>query len=92
MSAISPRLRDRFDIAEETEGVVITAIDDNGPAADKDLRNGDVVVEVNQQPVSTPEDVADMVREAKDKGRGKVLMLVEREGDLRFIAVDIDKS
>ncbi len=92
LSAISPRLRDRFDIAEETEGVVITAIDDNGPAADKDLRNGDVVVEVNQQPVSTPEDVADMVREAKDKGRGKVLMLVEREGDLRFIAVDIDKS
>ncbi|MEO0392371.1 MAG: Do family serine endopeptidase [Pseudomonadota bacterium] len=89
MSALSPRLRDRYELPEDIDGVVITAVDGNGPAADKDLRSGDVVVEVNQQTVSTPEDVADMVREARDKGRNKVLMLVEREGNLRFIAVDI---
>jgi len=33
-----------------------------------------------------------MVRDARDKGRNKVLMLVEREGNLRFIAVDIDQG
>ncbi|MBV6632079.1 MAG: Do family serine endopeptidase [Alphaproteobacteria bacterium] len=92
LSAISPRLRDRFELSEELDGVVITAIDDNGPAAEKDLQTGDVIVEVNQQSVSTPEDVADMVREARNKGRGKVLMLVDREGQLRFIAVDIDQG
>lgn len=89
LSALSPRLRDRYELSEELDGVVITAVDGNGPAADKDLRPGDVVVEVNQQTVTTPEDIADMVRDARDKGRNKVLMLVEREGNLRFIAVDI---
>ena len=92
LSALSPRLRERFELSEDLDGVVITAVDGNGPAADKDLRAGDVVVEVNQQAVSTPEDVADMVRDARDKGRNKVLMLVEREGNLRFIAVDIDQG
>jgi serine protease Do len=92
LSAISPRLREKYELPDDAEGVVITAIDDSGPAGEKDLRAGDVIVEVNQQAVSTPEDVSDMVREAKDKGRNKVLMLIDREGALRFIAVDIAKG
>jgi len=58
-------------------------------AAEKRLRPGDVVVEVNQESVKTPGDVAKLVMEAKGKGRRMVLLLVDQDGDMRFIPVRI---
>lgn len=86
---ITPALRTRYQIAETRQGVVITDINADGPAADKDLRVGDVIAEVNQQEVTSPKDIETRIADARKMGRTRVLMLIDRAGTLRFVAVDI---
>ncbi len=79
-------------IADDVEGVLILAVEDEGPAAEKDIRPGDVIVEVNQDLVRRPSEVEGRVAEATSGKRKSVLLLLNRQGDLRFIAVPLRKS
>ena len=92
LAKLSPALRDRFELDEKTNGVVITDVDGEGSAAEKDLRPGDVIVEVDQEEVLSPEEVADRVKQAKDKGFSVVTLLVFRSGDFRWVAVRLGES
>lgn len=89
MAKLNPELREKFDIDTGVEGVVITDVTTDSPAALKGIRAGDVIVEVAQEQVKDPKDVADRVKKAKDAGRKSVLMLVDRQGDLRFVAIKL---
>jgi serine protease Do len=90
LANLTPELRDRFGLAADINGVVITDIDNGGPSADKGMKAGDVVVEVAQDDVKTTDQILGKVDEAKKAGRKSVLLLVDRQGDLRFVAVKID--
>jgi len=90
MAKLNPELREKFDIDTGVEGVVITDVTNDSPASQKGIRAGDVIVEVAQEQVKDPKDVADRVKKAKGAGRKSVLMLVDRQGDLRFVAIKLD--
>lgn len=80
-------VRDRYQLPEGVEGVVITAVDPNGPAFEEGLREGDVLAEVSQEQVSTPDEVKRIVEGAKKAGKRSVLLLIETQGGFRFVAV-----
>ena len=88
----SPRVRERLKIERDVKGVIVIGVIDSGSAAEKGIRPGDVIVEVSQQEVAKPADVAAKIQEAKKAGRKSVLLLVEGQGGLRFVAVRIGKS
>ena len=90
LANLTPELRQRFGLADDINGVVITDIDNGGPSADKGMKAGDIVVEVAQDDVKTTDQILSKVDEAKKAGRKSVLLLVDRQGDLRFVAVKID--
>jgi len=90
LANLTPELRERFGLADDVNGVVITDIDNGGPSADKGMKAGDIVVEVAQDDVKTTDQILNKVDEAKKAGRKSVLLLVNRQGDLRFVAVKID--
>ncbi|MBI1775713.1 MAG: DegQ family serine endoprotease [Proteobacteria bacterium] len=93
LSPITQELRQKFDIDEHvTQGVVVTAVDENGPAAEKGVRPGDIVVEVGQEEVKTPADIQSRVQKARQANRKSILLLVDRQGEMRFIALRIDKG
>ena len=56
------------------------------------MRPGTLIVEVNQEKVTSPAEVAAKINEAKDAGRRSVLLLVDQGGDLRFVALRIKKE
>jgi serine protease Do len=89
VAAITPELRETFELSAESRGVVIVDVADNGPAAQRDLRPGDVVVDVDQNPVSSPPEMAAAVSQAQSEGRGSVLLLVDRAGDHSFVVVGL---
>ena len=84
--------RERFSLDDEVEGVVIAGVDRGSDAEAKELSPGDVIVEVNQQKVSSPEDVAERVEKAREEGRQSVLMLISQGGSLRFVVVKFDQG
>ncbi|MGE0116641.1 MAG: DegQ family serine endoprotease [Dongiaceae bacterium] len=92
LSELSGSLRQKFSLAADAKGVVVTDVDQNSAAAEKGLHAGDVIVEVDQQAVATPADVDKRVTEAKDRGYRVVTLLLFREGDYQWVAVRIDRS
>jgi len=74
------------------EGVAIVNVDPNSKAADQGLKRGDVIVEVNGKAVSSPDEVADGIREAREKNKKNVLLQVKSRDQQRFIGLPIDKS
>ena len=70
----------------------MTKVDENGPAAEKGIRPGDLIVEISQADVTSPADIADKVAEAEKAGRKSVLLLLEGQGGLRFVAIRLAKG
>ena len=92
LSEITAALRDKFSLDQDAKGVVVTDVEDQGSAAEKGLHAGDVIVEVDQQAVTTPGDVDKRVKDAKDRGYRVVTLLVYRDGDYQWVALRIDRS
>jgi len=90
LSTITPDLRTKFSLADDAAGVVVVDVQNNSPAAEKLVKAGDVIVEVAQEEVKSPAQVADKVEEAKKAGRKSVLMLIDRQGELGWKALRID--
>ena len=65
-----------FPGSKSKEGVAVSGVDPNSKAADQGLKRGDVILEVNGKTVSTPDDVSDSIRDARDKGRKNVLLQI----------------
>jgi serine protease Do len=92
VTAITDDMREQFNVPEDVQGVLVTGVTADSGAAEKGLRPGDVIVEVNQEEVSTPGQIAAKVSEAMDNDRRSVLLLVNRNGDLRFVAVRVESG
>jgi serine protease Do len=92
VAVIDDKLRERFDLAEEADGVVVVDVDAAGPAGSKGIRAGDTLVEVGQEEVRTPDDVAAKIDEAVKTAQKSVLLLIEGQGGLRFVAIRLDKG
>jgi serine protease Do len=87
LSTITDELRERFELPTDTTGVMVVQVDAASVAAEKGVRPGDVIVEVGQEEVSSPADVQAKVRKHQEQNKNTVLLLLDRKGDLQFIAV-----
>ncbi len=92
VAALTDDMRERFELPGETKGVVITEVSEGSTAGEENLRPGDVIVEVGQEEVNSPPEVMAKVNEAKDEDKKSVLLLIDRKGDLRFVALRFSES
>lgn len=72
------------------EGVVIAEIDPDGPAADKRLSAGDVILEVAGLKVNNADDVLKALDKAESDGRKAVLFRIETNDTTRFVALPMN--
>lgn len=89
VSPITPVLRQTYDIADTIKGLIIIDSDPNGDAAKKGIDAGDVIIDINQQPVKSINNLKAKIAEAKKAGRETVLLLVNRQGSIQFVAVKL---
>jgi serine protease Do len=87
LSELNDDLRRRFGVSDETEGVLVTDVDPLSAAAEKGVRPGDVIVQVAQRAVSSPEDVEAIVLSEEKSGRNSVLLRLSAGGNIRFVAL-----
>ncbi|HYD31873.1 MAG TPA: DegQ family serine endoprotease [Azospirillaceae bacterium] len=90
LQSVDPASRQRFGITDDVTGVVVTGIDRKD--GEVPLKPGDVIVAVNNEQVSTPAEMRAKVAEAEKAGRKSVLLLVNRNGDQRFVALNITQG
>jgi serine protease Do len=70
-------------------GVIITAVDPYGQAADEGLVAGDVILDVAGKAVSTAADVRDALEQAREGGKKDVLLRVSSGNKTGFVAVPV---
>jgi len=81
VAPITAATRDKFQLADDQKGVVITEVAAGSAAAERGLKPGDVIVEVQQEAVNTPADVQKRLEAVRKQSRRSVLMLVQgRDG------------
>ncbi len=73
------------------EGVVVTGVDPDGTAGDQ-FHVGDIILDVNSKPVSSPADVRRAVADAQSDGKRSVLMRVKSSQGTHFVAVALGNA
>jgi serine protease Do len=80
---LTPELADRFRLKED-KGVLITKIEPNSPA-EQDLREGDLIKEIDHEAVNTVEDFNRIAAKLKDND--DLLVRVVREGRAFYVVL-----
>jgi serine protease Do len=89
---LTEELRTRFELGPDVKGVVIMDVLEGSAGSEESLRPGDVIVEVGQEEVNSPPEVAAKVNQARQDQKKSVLLLIDRQGDLRFVALRLPGS
>ena len=92
VSSLTQELRQQFELGDTANGVMVVRVHGGGGAAEKGIQPGDLIVEVGQEEVSSPSDVIDKIGKEKAQNKSTVLLLLDRQGDLQFVAVRISDS
>jgi serine protease Do len=74
------------------KGVVVTAVDPDGPAAEQGFQTGTVILDVGGKSVADAGDVRDALVTAKQQGKHDVLMRVKTGDATRFVAMPLDNA
>lgn len=89
LQALTEDIRQRFDIGKETQGVLVVDVNPKSSAAEKGVRPGDIIVEISQEEVKTPQQVVDHLKTAEKGNRKSVLILINRDGESRYVSIKI---
>ena len=73
-------------------GVVVTAVDPNGLAADHGFQVGDIILDVGGKSVSSPADVRKQLADARKEGKHALLFRVKSGEGTRFVALPLGNA
>ena len=85
--AVQPLTADvasRYGLDANDQGLIVTRVDPNGSAADAGIRQGDLIQEVNRQPVHT---VTEFSAAIKQSGARPALVLVKRRNNVTYLTL-----
>jgi len=82
---LNDSIRRELGLGANVTGVVVTDIPDGSSAQEAGLQRGDVIEQVNRQPVNSVSDYQRLLAQA---GKEAVMLLVNRGGTTRFFVVE----
>jgi Do/DeqQ family serine protease len=84
VAPLTPELAERAHASKDAHGLVVEDVNPNGRAADAGIQAGDVIQEVNRQPVKSIDDLRAALKKTTDK---PTLLLIQRQGSDIFVTV-----
>ena len=81
---LTDEARQEFDIPRDVHGVVVADVAPDSPAA-REIEPGDVIVSINQRPVSAPSEAAEALAAAANSANKNILVLINRKGTNQFV-------
>jgi serine protease Do len=82
---LDPQTRREFDIPANIRGALVTSVEPDSPSAAAGLQPGDVIQEINRQPVTSADDAMRLTESAESK---RTLLRVWSQRGSRYVVVD----
>ncbi len=92
LSPITDELRSKYHIDAQQKGIVVTDVTQDGVAATRGMKAGDVIVEVAQQAVAAPSDMQKALDDARVKNKKTVLVLVQGVDGFRYTPLPVTRK
>jgi serine protease Do len=73
-------------------GVAIMSVDPNGPAAERGIKEGDVILDIAGKAVSKPADIREQLTELRKEGKHTALMRMKSGDRMKFVAVPLGNA
>jgi len=87
VKAIDSKIKKHYDVEK---GVIVSDIEDLGPAQERGLRKGDVVTDIDDQKISTPEQFEKSIKKMKP-GDAVMLRVKGEDKKMRFVPIEMPK-
>ncbi len=84
LEPVTPQSARQLGLGSDAEGMVVTEVDEGGPAAEAGIARGDVIIEINRKPVNAIADVRAALEGTSDR---PILLLVNRRGQTSYVTV-----
>jgi len=92
VAPLNAEMRKRFSIKDALEGVVVVKVNPDSAAAERRVVEGDVIVEVQREKVSSVADIRKRLEALKEQGQKRALFYIAsgQEGTLRYVTLPIE--
>ena len=88
LSTLSPAARQQLGLPADLAGVLVNAVNTTSDAAEKGIRPGDVIVEANQQQVTSVKALQAQLDTARKQGKRSLLLLIQnKDGERTYLAL-----
>lgn len=84
LQPVTPQIAKQLGLDSGSEGLVVTNVDPDGPAAEAGIDRNDVILEINRTSVNSIDDVKSALERAGDR---PVLLLISRRGQTIYLTV-----
>jgi len=90
LSEIDDALREEKSLMESAIGLYVLGVDEASDAFEKDLRPGDIITDAGQTSIGSLQDLTAQIEVTKESGRSSILLLVRRDGQPRFVVLEVN--
>ena len=84
LEPVTPQIAKQLSLDSDKEGMVVTEVDPDGPAAEEGVARGDCILEINKKQVNS---IADVQAALAASGERPVLLLISRRGQTIYLTV-----
>lgn len=84
LESVTPATAKQLNLESDKEGMIVTEVDPDGPAAEEGVARGDCILEINKKQVSS---IADVQAALAASGERPVLLLISRRGQTIYLTV-----
>ena len=92
MEPITDELRTKFKLSPSQKGLVITEVQPEGIASQHGLSAGNVVLQVGDKPIESPEDLRQAVAAARQAKQRALLVLFQQGDAVRWVGMPLVMS
>jgi serine protease Do len=90
LAALDDQMRQRLHLKKEVKGVVVAGVKDDSPAAGLGIQPGDVIMAINNKPVTSPKDAVDSLKQAQASADKNLLLLLNRRGVTQYVGLSLE--
>ena len=90
VGTLNDELREKYKIAKDVDGIVVLSVDADTNAAEKGMQEGDVITDAGQKAVRSVDDFQVQIDATAEAGRQSLLVLVRRDGQPRFVVLNVE--